>query len=284
MKLFQLGVATVMTTVCTAACQGEVGTTDDEAAEPTPSGLVADEIQGGSTAKFDEFPFIVALVRKSTKPDNFRDQFCGGSLVEDRFVITAAHCIDGVRAAEIEVLAGTDKLDRGGRRYAVEAIHTKNYDPNSFDNDVAILKLKEKVKDAKGVAIGSAGATGSAMTVVGWGARSTTGNRPAQLQRVTIQSVPVADCKEAYKGTKVDIDGEIICAGVPKNDKGQLMSACRGDSGGPLLRKVGGQWYLAGIVSNSYKSNQGDMCTKGAKPSVYRRANKYEEFLKRVVK
>ena len=135
-------------------------------------------IVGGEVASTGSWPWQVALV-ESHERDGRRGarvrQFCGGSVIAPRWVLTAAHCVDNLRPGDLRVLVGTHDLDRGGRLLDVRAIHVhENYSAPTKGNDIALLRLAR----AAGVAevelptaerAEAVAAPGTPATAIGWG-------------------------------------------------------------------------------------------------------------------
>ena len=221
--------------------------------------LFTPKIVGGTVAGASDNPFQVALLTKSVS-NNFNAQFCGGTLYKANYVVTAAHCVEGLSAPQIQVLTGTRNLDGTGVRRNVSSI-TKHpsWNRNTFDYDVAVLRLSTS---ATGIPLASLttsdGSVGSSLLVTGWGALSEGGSFPINLRKV---SVPLADrtnCNDSnsYNG---QISARMICAG---RDSGGIDS-CQGDSGGPLTRGSA----LVGIVS------WGEGCARANKFGIYTRVS-----------
>ena len=109
------------------------------------------KIIGGVAAKHSDFPWQVALVRADI-PDNFYAHFCGGVLIGNGWVVTAAHCVDsGMTGEMLRVVVGTDHLEGTDHREEVEkniAI-TDNYDGTGYRQDLALLRLKTLRPDAR---------------------------------------------------------------------------------------------------------------------------------------
>src|SRR5688572_1616851 len=104
------------------------------------------EIVGGTVAPAGKWPWQVALLW-SNEPDNWYAQFCGGTLVDEHFVVTAAHCVTsgsgGVyRETRIHVLTGTQTLSGGTRRTIDRIVRHPNYNDNNANFDIAVIKLK----------------------------------------------------------------------------------------------------------------------------------------------
>jgi trypsin len=216
------------------------------------------EIVGGNTAAAGRWPWQVALVFDD-EPDNFFAQFCGGTLVDELFVVTAAHCITEnngsvTRRGDIRVLTGTQSLDAGGTRRVVDQIvRHPNYNDGTTDFDIAVIKLRTPVPGKKARLITVAqeaqlAATGDRAFVTGWGSLLNNGDFPddftPDLQEVNVPIVSRSNCNDAnsYNGA---ITARMFCAGQTGKD------SCQGDSGGPLVvRDLQNRYQiLAGVVS-----------------------------------
>ncbi|XP_046467032.1 trypsin zeta isoform X2 [Neodiprion pinetum] len=173
---------------------------------PFPSSL--GRIINGETVEPGEIPYQVSLQRPM---DRFH--FCGGSVISETYVITAAHCVLGRLAKSVIVVAGTNDITEGqGIIRNVRRINThEGYDPrDAYRNDIALLKEG--------------------------------GQSPKLLQRATIEISDQEYCTAIYHETfNMEVDDTQVCADVPGGGKG----SCHGDSGGPLT--VNGE--LTGLVS-----------------------------------
>jgi len=227
-------------------------------------------IVGGVEAGPDEFPFLVGLVY-SYEPSVFQGQFCGGTLIDPEWVLTAGHCVDGEIAEGIDVYAGSYDLDGGGKRIAVDEIYQHpGYDPNSQENDVALLHLAKPVKGADAVngtarlAIGSDRdlfPPGTNVITAGWGNTESdpagTPEWPERVRKVELPIVSDASCNDVYAGFMAP---GMICAGFEIGG----ADSCQGDSGGPLMIAYGDGTYLQlGVVS------WGEGCADPGYPGVY---------------
>ena len=221
-------------------------------------------VVGGFKAAPGQWPFQVALLDASVA-NNANAQFCGGALIDKLFVVTAAHCVFGSRATEIDVLTGTQSLAIGGTRRHVAAIRIHpGYNDNTLDFDIAIIKLKTA---ATGIVVShlisqrqeaALAPAGTQTWVTGWGSTiASGGGYPKDLYQVGVPIVSRTDCNDAnsYNG---EITARMICAGFKNGGK----DSCDGDSGGPMIVKDSlGRWRAqAGIVS------WGDGC---AQPNLY---------------
>lgn len=234
-------------------------------------------IVGGETAAPAAWPWMVGLLQ-ADNPDNFQAQFCGGTLIEADYVLTAAHCLVEPRfntvtaPSDLEVLVGTNDLTRGGNRIPVaEVIVNPNYNDVTSDSDIALLRLSRPVA-LPTIATAQprdGDLSNLSATILGWGNLifPVFGSRfPTQLQQaeVTIQSNSA--CSRAYRGNNLITDN-MICAGDLFTD------SCQGDSGGPLVVRVNGQLKQAGVTSF------GIGCGRPRFPGVYTRVSEFNTWI-----
>lgn len=241
-------------------------------------------IIGGTVAPDGRWPFVVGLVR-AAEPDNYAAQFCAGSLVHRYYVLTAAHCVEGMRPKGLKILVGTQHLGAGGRRVPVARIHVhRNYDPATADRDVALVRLAEPVDGIRPVNVISLTAeprrvvTGTPAMVMGWGDTDIDpgfARYPKRMHEVGVSLVARTACNavEAYDGA---VTPRMICAGPLAGGK----DTCQGDSGGPLVvRDNRGRFRLqAGIVS------WGNGCAEAGFPGVYTRVAHFSDWIGAIIR
>jgi len=119
-----------------------------------PNSLVSPWIEGGVEAKVNEFPWVVALVRRHEFPNGtiLKEHFCGGSLINSQFIVTAQHCLLGMSVSKTEVwlnehdiLLSTETVGETIKRKALRFIPHPQYNRLLHYNDLALIELEEEV-------------------------------------------------------------------------------------------------------------------------------------------
>ena len=210
-------------------------------------GTYRQRIVGGTVASAEDNPFQVALVAKFI-PDDYRAHICGGTLIKNDVIVTAAHCSDFVTSSQVQVLTATRKLDGTGIRREVSkiAVHP-DWNRNTYEKDVAVWLLSSSVDGIRLATIAdSDGPVGENLLVTGWGDLAYGGSSPIDLRRVEVPLVARTNCNDAnsYNGRVFE---DMLCAGYDVGGK----DACQGDSGGPLTRGRDND-VLTGITSWGY--------------------------------
>jgi hypothetical protein len=209
------------------------------------------KITGGTSADISDFPWQVYFESGIYT--------CGGSIISENWVVTAAHCTknsngSAISASDMAVEVGANNPRNGleGKKYSIsEVIVHEDYNNNTLENDIALLKLKEPLnfENAKPIKLILAedvaeGATdpGVMSWVTGWGLTSVRPSvSPTSLQKVQLPIVTNSQAATVWKS----IPETDIMAGFLNGNK----DACSGDSGGPLVVPVSDEYKLAGIVS-----------------------------------
>jgi secreted trypsin-like serine protease len=214
-----------------------------------------ERIVQGQVATQHEFPFMVAVLRRGSLS-------CGGSLLDRRHVLTAAHCVASKRTAGLTVSLGDHNVNSNTeannivRKIKTIVTHPK-FTFKTMDADIAVLTMDKDVEYSATVGPVSLGrpenSTGRYATAIGWGTLYSKGPLPDRLRKVLLKVRSQAACRANYGR----ITENMLCAGVGRKD------TCQGDSGGPLVLSDGGSYYQIGITS------WGDRC--GARAGVYTR-------------
>jgi len=221
-------------------------------------------IVNGQEAGCNEWPWQVGIVARSG--EYVSGPFCGGTLINQNHVITAAHCMfnrDGSAQTtdSIAVMIGDhdiNVMEPGQNAYAVSAIFNHpDYDGSTTANDLTVLRISSNINTTVwSPACFPTFSTGQSLhgkngTISGWGALEYyTGDYPDTLQEVQ-DLIPIVDRDTCVDGTEPyiydsDILPGMLCAGGP----GLGMDTCQGDSGGPLTHQfTTNQYELVGVVS-----------------------------------
>ncbi|XP_077736160.1 mannan-binding lectin serine protease 1 isoform X6 [Canis aureus] len=242
-------------------------------------------VQKGTT------PWIAMLSYPNEQP------FCGGSLLGSSWIVTAAHCLhqsldseypalhdsDLLRPSDFKVIMGKHwrrRSDGNEQHLRVKRIFLHPlYDPNTFENDVALVELLESpvLNDfVMPICLPEEPPEEGAIVIVsGWG-KQFLQRFPETLMEIEIPIVDHHTCQEAYAPLRKKVTRDMICAGEKEGGK----DACAGDSGGPMvtLDKERGQWYLVGTVS------WGEDCGKKDRYGVYSYIYHNKDWIQRVTR
>merc|ERR1712228_239911 len=197
-----------------------------------PPSKAEGRIVGGHEAQENQWPWQVAL---------FIDDawFCGGALISENYVLTAAHCADG--ASYFDIMAGAHNVRQASEPHRVEITSYNGWthpDWNNQDlsNDLALVHLPEKVAFSEYIRPSclppapdaNEEYVGQLTTPVGWGknADSAGGITPDLNMVEDLPVIPMADCADYY--------GSIIYSGIMCIDSTGGKGVCNGDSGGTL--------------------------------------------------
>ena len=209
----------------------------------------APDILGGREAQPGAYPWQVALI-DPLQPNTYAGQFCGGSLIDEEWVLTAAHCVEGKEPSLIDVLVGAHRLsDSGTRIPSAQVIPHPGYDPTQLDHDLALIRLSTPVTYTPISLYQTISGTSEfdhlRATVIGWGAKEISGWSAVYPDALREVSLPLVDPTRCQQSTEVITDA-MLCAGYET----LTMGACYGDSGGPLMvQQPNGSWTQIGIVS-----------------------------------
>jgi len=231
------------------------------------------QIIGGQPAEEGQYPWLVGL-GSAGEGTPWERQFCGGSLIAEDVVLTAAHCVEGTTdPEELVVFSGSVDLESDAIvETSVAAFHIAEdfNDPIAMSNDWALLKLDEAL-DVEPIALTTEPAEFDTLETAGWG--NTGEEYPTVAEWVEVPFVSDADCEAAYPD-EVDA-ATMLCAGDLENGG---VDSCQGDSGGPIMAaNEEGVLELAGIVSWGYG------CAEAGNPGVYGEVAAFDEAIDEVI-
>lgn len=234
------------------------------------------QVVGGKPVPSGKYPFMVALLDTRNGGTAYRQQFCGGTLIDRNSVLTAAHCVKGLPTSPLRVAVGRTKLNssQGQLRRVTRVFVHPRYAPNrNMSHDAAVLKLNKAVGGIRPIRLAGGKQNflekpGRQATVAGWGNATRQppdgGNRTSYPNRMREVNVPlVAD----RRGKSVY--GSNYVSAVMVSTYAQGKGVCWGDSGGPLFSKAGGAYRQVGITSF------GAGCGAKGYPQVYAEVNAY---------
>ena len=228
---------------------GQSGCTAVEFDEPEQVGADESEIIGGTEAIPGEYPWQVQL-----QVPGF-SHWCGGSIVDTDWVLTAAHCVQGLAAASFTVRAGLHRRSAPDMfvqtRSVAQVVQHPAYNPSTIENDVALLRLSApfvfttRVQPIEVAAVNAP--VGALAPVSGWGQTAPGSASADALQETILPVESTATCNAA--GTlPLLVRPSMVCAGFV----GGATGGCHGDSGGPLVVEkdtFSGGWQQIGVVS-----------------------------------
>jgi secreted trypsin-like serine protease len=247
------------------------------AARTTPVRLVAEHpaIINGTATTSDSYSSRWSAIAAVLGSTSWGETLCGGALIDERTVVTAAHCTYGptggtLSPSSIEVVVGRRVATSGdGDRIDVASVtRHPSFDRTTMRNDIAVLRLAR----SPAVAVGYLTPTSAADQawwggglglergtdsvgpwIAGWGATDAVhGTVPAELHEAKVPIASDDSCaRGAAPGHGTNFDRQsMVCAGLPGTTTGSGVDACQGDSGGPLIAGDGaGAWRLVGLTS-----------------------------------
>ncbi|XP_078509282.1 transmembrane protease serine 9-like [Lissotriton helveticus] len=236
---------------------------------------ISNRIVGGEDAQEGSWPWQISLEKNGF-------HICGGSLITNQWVVSAAHCFSRpIYTSSYVVRMGAYQLSISSynevRSNVMNIWVNWNYTSTGSLGDIALLELETPVTFTdyiQPVCLPSASIklpVGMSCVVTGWGNTGEGVNLqyPKTLQEVEVPIVDQQVCNSLYGNILYDM----VCAGNLEGGK----DSCQGDSGGPMVCKFGSTWLLAGIVS------WGEGCARPNYPGVYTRVSVYEDWIRQHV-
>ncbi|XP_011264758.1 proclotting enzyme isoform X2 [Camponotus floridanus] len=228
-------------------------------------------IAGGQPADPKEWPWMAALLRQGAI------QYCGGVLITDRHVLTAAHCVYRYKPRDITVRLGEYDFTKSDETRALDfmvseiRIH-RDFKLTTYENDIAIIKINRPTTFNSYIwpiclpPVQQSFENKNAI-VTGWGTQYYGGPTSTVLMEAAVPVWPQERCVRSFTQR---IPNSTLCAGAYEGGR----DACQGDSGGPLLHQLGnGRWVTIGIVS------WGIRCGEPGFPGIYTRVSSYLDWI-----
>ncbi|XP_038214655.1 serine protease 7 [Zerene cesonia] len=254
-----------------------------------------DRIFGGQITDLDEFPWM-ALLGYRTKAGRLTYQ-CGGVLINHRYVLTAAHCVIGaietavgkletVRLGEYNLQTDVDCLGNDCADPLQEILVEAAYPNPGFsdkkinrEDDIALVRLARRARYSgfvQPICLPDSNqriSAGTSVYVAGWG--KTLNGKSSQVKlKLGLPIYDKQDCVAMFRNLNALLTDKQICAGGTFAE-----DACKGDSGGPLMRQIqGGAWESVAVVSF------GNGCGRDGWPGVYTSVSSYIDWIKNTMR
>uniref|UniRef100_A0A1B0CEB3 Putative serine-type enodpeptidase sp chironomus riparius n=1 Tax=Lutzomyia longipalpis TaxID=7200 RepID=A0A1B0CEB3_LUTLO len=226
------------------------------------SPLFSGRILGGTDAVAGQFPFVVSLRTL------LNSHFCGGSILNERWVLTSGHCMMGRDQDAINIVAGSHIRTTGGLVFRSSRIFTHpNFSFALMANDVSLILVTTPffwTPNIQPISLGEAEISGGiTATIAGWGLTTNPGSAAEILQWQSTVTVTPADCRSRHAlAQRAFIHDNTICT---SSRFGEGM--CMGDTGGPVI--VGNS--VIGVMSWSVQC--------GLVPDIHARVSSHRDWI-----
>jgi secreted trypsin-like serine protease len=226
------------------------------------------DVVGGTRAEQDEFPWMVRL-----------SMGCGGSLLTNRIVLTAGHCV-GPTGSNASITATVGVVDLASPEAkqvrSTQVVRSPDYVNHDKGNDWALVKLAEPVEQPVIAIAPTPEHNQGLFTIMGWGADREGGSQQRWLLKAQVPAVDDATCGKAYRDSGTSFTDEaMLCAGLFGTGG---VDTCQGDSGGPMVIKLmDGSFLQVGIVS------WGHGCAQARFPGVYTEVSTYAAAIMKAI-
>ncbi|XP_051473798.1 coagulation factor X-like [Apus apus] len=207
--------------------------------------------------------------------------FCGGTILNEYFILTGASCISQLKDFQVLVgLVDKDKEEPSRARHRVKSIFIHaNFGREAFDSDIALLRLEEPITFSEDVIPACLPEEQFANNILmnqTFGIVSGFGNtfeRAQPVKRMKVLQIPYVDHDTCKLALRNPVTKNMFCAGYDKDGK----DVCQGDGGGPHVTHYKGTYFVTGIIS------WGEGCGRQGKYGVYTKLSKFLRWVRRVL-
>ncbi|EDW14765.1 chymotrypsin-1 [Drosophila mojavensis] len=223
-------------------------------------------IVGGQEAEEGAVPYQVSI------QTSWKTNICGGVIIDERWILTAGHCVLDFPIDELRIVVGTnDRLVPGQMHYVDEAFVHCLYDiPAEYANDIGLLHLNKSIVFNERTQIAELSTeyppVGATVTLTGWGSPQLNFPAVERLQTINLTVIDHGDCRAAWDYTD-GVDIGHMCTFTKEGE-----GACNGDSGGPLTW----EGKVVGVL------NWGAPCAVG-KPDMHASTVYYADWIRRTM-
>ncbi|XP_030383738.1 chymotrypsin-1-like [Scaptodrosophila lebanonensis] len=235
---------------------------DDDHKAPKIDGRIV----GGVEAADNAAPFQVSIQMI------WGTHGCGGVILNERWILTAGHCVNDDSLDQLRVVVGTNNYTAPGQILYPEfsLVHCRYDLPYMYHNDIALVRLNDSIVFNERVQVVPLSdknpPVGATVTLTGWGTQYLNGAPMQMLQTINLTVIDHDDCVEEWsENPGVDIGH--ICTFTREGE-----GACSGDSGGPIMW----EGKLVGLV------NWGAPCAVG-RPDMHANTVYYQDWIRRTM-
>ncbi|XP_055338870.1 trypsin-1-like [Paramacrobiotus metropolitanus] len=243
--------------------------------------IASGRIVGGQRAFFGQIPWQVSV-------QAFGTHFCGAAILNDRWIITAAHCASAVQRNQLTLVIGALDITKFDaflqmipeQRFGADMIILhESFNRRQLLFDIALIRLDRRISfngQAQPVCLPQQDEdfVGDMGLVSGWGKLSENDvGSSATMNFVQLPIITNRDCQMMFgqrdPPQRVIIRNEWICAGFREGGR----DACQGDSGGPMTVFRNGVWEIVGITSGGFG------CARANSPGIFTRVSRFVDWI-----